>query len=48
MDSFFINVLINLWELDVLVALLSREGQKVVGFHQKYLNLFSEDEPKVL
>ncbi len=26
------------------VALLSMQGQKALGFHQKYLNLSSEDE----
>ncbi len=30
--------------LNVLVALLSTQGQKALGFHQKYLNLCSEDE----
>ncbi len=28
----------------ISVALLSMEGQKALGFHQKYLNLCSEDE----
>ena len=28
------------------VALLSMEGQKALIFHQKVLNLCSEDEPK--
>ncbi len=30
------------WALNVAVALLSMEGQKALGFHQKYLNLCSE------
>ncbi len=30
--------------LIVVVPLLSMEGQKALGFHQKYLNLCSEDE----
>ncbi len=32
------------WALNVSVALLSMQGQKALGFHQKYLNLCSEDE----
>ncbi len=38
--------LLPFWALNVLVALLSFEGQKVLGFYQKYLNLWSEDEWK--
>ncbi len=34
--------------LNVSVALLSIEGQKALAFHQKYLNLCSEDENKGL
>ncbi len=34
------------WALNVLVVLLSIEGQKAFGFHQKYLNLCSEDEQR--
>ncbi len=30
--------------LNVVVALLSMEGQKAIGFHKKLLNLYSEDE----
>ncbi len=30
--------------MNVVVVLLSMEGQKTLGFRQKYLNLFSEDE----
>ncbi len=30
--------------LDVSVVLLSMQGQKALGFHQKYLHLCSEDE----
>ncbi len=32
------------WALNVSVALLSMQGQKALEFHQKYLNLSSEDE----
>ncbi len=32
------------WALKVVVVLLSMEGQKALRFHQKYLNLCSEDE----
>ncbi len=30
--------------LTVVVPLLSVQGQRALGFHQKYLNLFSEDK----
>ncbi len=30
--------------LTVVIALLSMQGRKGLGFHQKYLNLCSEDE----
>ncbi len=30
--------------LNVVVALLSMEGQKAIRFHKKLLNLYSEDE----
>ncbi len=33
---------------NIAVVLLSMEGLRALGFHQKYLNLCSEDEPKVL
>ncbi len=36
--------LLPFWALNASVALLSMEGQKALGFHQKYLNLCSEDE----
>ncbi len=36
--------LLPFWALNVVVALLSMEDQKALGFHQKYLNLCSEDE----
>ncbi len=36
--------LLPFWALNVVVALLSMQGQKALGFYQKYLNLFSEDE----
>ncbi len=31
-------------EFLVVVALLSMQGQKALGFHQKYLNLYSKDK----
>ncbi len=34
------------WVLNVVVALLSMEGQKALRFHQNYLNLCSEDEQR--
>ncbi len=36
--------LLPVWVLNVSVALLSVEGQKALGFHQKYIYLCSEDE----
>ncbi len=36
--------LLPFWVLNVSVALLSMQGQKALRFHQKYLNLCSEDE----
>ncbi len=36
--------LLPFWALNVSVVLLSMQGQKALGFCQKYLNLFSEDE----
>ncbi len=36
--------LLSFWALNVSVALQSMQGQKALGFHQKYLNLCSEDE----
>ncbi len=36
--------LLPFWALNVSVALLSMQGQKALGFHQKYLNLCSENE----
>ncbi len=38
--------LLSFWALNVVVALLSMEGQEALGFDQKYLNLCSEDEPR--
>ncbi len=32
------------WALNVSIVLLSMERQKALGFHRKYLKLFSEDE----
>ncbi len=34
--------LLSFWALNVSVQLLSIQGQKAVGFHQKYLNLSSK------
>ncbi len=36
--------LLPFWALKVVVALLSMQGQKALGFHQKYLHLCSELE----
>ncbi len=36
--------LLPFWALNVVVVLLSMEGQKALGFHPKYLNLCSDDE----
>ncbi len=36
--------LLPFWALNVVVALLSMEGSEAIEFHQKYLNLCSEDE----
>ncbi len=38
--------LLPFWALNVSVALLSMEGQKALGFNQKNLNLFFEDEQR--
>uniref|UniRef100_A0A671LS96 Inter-alpha-trypsin inhibitor heavy chain H3-like n=1 Tax=Sinocyclocheilus anshuiensis TaxID=1608454 RepID=A0A671LS96_9TELE len=38
--------LLPFWALNLVVPLLSMEGQKALGFHQKYLSLCSEDEQK--
>ncbi len=38
--------LLPFWVLNVVLALLSMEGQKALGFHQKYLNLCSKDEQR--
>ncbi len=34
------------WALNVVDPLLSMQGQKALGFHKKYLNLYSEDEQR--
>ncbi len=34
------------WALNVSVVLLSMQGQKALGFHQKYPNLCYEDEQR--
>ncbi len=36
--------LLPFWALNVSVALLSMQCLRALGFHQKYLNLCSEDE----
>ncbi len=38
--------LLPFWALNVVVTLLSMEGQKAAGFNQKYLNLCSKDEQR--
>ncbi len=38
--------LLPFWALNVVVVVLSMEGQKALRFHQKYLNLCSEDEQR--
>ncbi len=43
MDYF--NDVLTFWALNMSVAV---EAQKALGFHHKYLNLYSEDESKVL
>ncbi len=30
--------LLDFWALNMVVAFLSMQGQKALGFHQKYLN----------
>ncbi len=40
----YLNVV--LWVLTVSVALLSMQSHKALGFHQKYINLGSEDDWK--
>ncbi len=42
--GFFNDVLTTFLDLIVLGSLLSMEGQRALGIHQKYLNLCSEDE----
>ncbi len=48
MDDFIKMSLLPIWALKVVVVLLSMQGQKALGFHQKYLHLSSEDEKRVL
>ncbi len=38
--------LLPFWALNVVVPIQSMESQKTLGFHQKYLNLSSEDEQR--
>ncbi len=42
--DYFTMFLLPFWALNVSVVLLSMQGQKSLGFHKKYLNLYSEDE----
>ncbi len=46
MSHGFNDVLTMFLGLERAGTLLSMEGQKVLGFHQKYLNLFSKDEQR--
>ncbi len=43
--TFYNNILAN-GALNMVVALLSMQGQKAFEFHQTYLNLCSEDEQR--
>ncbi len=38
--------LLPFWALNVSVVLLSMQGQKALRCHQKYLNLYSENEQR--
>ncbi len=38
--------LLPFWALNVVVVLQSMRVQTALGFHQKYLNLCSEDEQR--
>ncbi len=42
--DYFNNVLTAFRALNVVVTLLSMQGQKALEFHQTYLNLCSEDD----
>ncbi len=42
--DFLMMSLLLFWVLNVSVALLSMQGQKALGFHPKYINLYSKDE----
>ncbi len=44
--DYFNDVHTTFLALNVAVALLSMEGQKAIGFHQKYLNLCYKDEQR--
>ncbi len=46
--DYFNDVLLPFWVLNESVALLSMQGQKALGFHQKYLNLCSKDEQSLM
>ncbi len=43
---FYSLSLLPFWALNVVVLLLSMQGQKTLEFHKKYLNLCSEDEQR--
>ncbi len=43
---FFAHKIYPFWALNVLVTFLSMQVQKALGFPQKYLNLYSEDEQR--
>jgi len=43
---FYTLSLLPFWALNVVVLLLSMQGQKTLEFHKKYLNLCSEDEQR--
>ncbi len=42
--GYLMTSLLSFCALTVVVTLLSMEGQRALGFHQKYLNLCSKDE----
>ncbi len=44
--DYFNDTLTTFLGLEVVVTLLSMQGQKTLGFHQKYLNVCSEDKQR--
>ncbi len=38
--------LLHFWALNVSVAMLSMQGQKALGFHEKHLDLGFEDKQR--